>query len=47
MEGIIGKSKEENAALKQPFITNREFLQKRVMAGYEVALNLAGIDQKK
>lgn len=46
-KGIIGKSKEENAALKQPFIANREFLQKRVMAGYEVALNLAGIDQKK
>lgn len=43
-KGVIGKSKEENAALKRPFIENREMLQKRVVKAFEVAKNLPFVD---
>lgn len=43
-KGILGKSKDENAALKKPFIENREMLQKRIMKAFEVACNLPYVD---
>lgn len=43
-KGILGKSKEENAALKKPFIENREMLQKRVIKGFEAACHLSFVD---
>lgn len=39
-KGILGKSKDENATLKRPFVENREMLQKRVMNAFEVACRL-------
>lgn len=43
-KGILGKSKEENAALKRPFIENREKLQRRVIKAFEVASHLPFVD---
>lgn len=43
-KGVLGKSKEENVALKKPFIENREMLQKRVLKAYEVASHLPFVD---
>lgn len=43
-KGILGKSKEENTALKRPFVENREMLQKRVVKAYEVARSLPYVD---
>jgi dienelactone hydrolase len=36
-KGVIGKSKEENAALKAPFLEDRSLLQRRLLKGYEAA----------
>lgn len=46
-KGIIGKSKEENAALKKPFLEDRQFLQRRALKGFEQACRLpfANTDQ--
>ncbi len=41
---ILGKTKEENFALKAPFIRDRLFLQKRLRAGLTAAKELPGID---
>ena len=46
-KGILGKSKEENAALKRPFIENRQLLQKRVVTGFEVACSLPYVDSNQ
>lgn len=46
-KGVLGHSKKENAALKRPFIENREMLQKRVLKAYEVACHLPRIDAKR
>lgn len=43
-KGVLGNSKEENAALKRPFIENRQLLQKRVLRAYEVACTLPNVD---
>ena len=43
-KGVLGKSKEENAALKQPFIENRAMLQRRVLKAFEVASRLPFVD---
>lgn len=43
-KGILGKSKEENAALKKPFIEDRAMLQRRVLKAYEVATALPNVD---
>lgn len=45
--GVLGKSKEENAVLKKPFIQDRYLLQKRVLKGFEAASRLPYIDPKK
>ncbi len=46
-KGVVGKSKEENAALKQPFIEDRSLLQRRLLKGYEAACSLPHIDPEK
>lgn len=46
-KGILGKSKEENAALKQPFIADRGLLQRRVLKGFEIASTLPNVDTKR
>ncbi len=43
-KNVLGKSKEENAALKKPFIDDRSLLKRRVLKGYELAGSLAGVD---
>lgn len=43
-KGVLGKSAEENAALKRPFVENRELMLKRVLKAYEVARQLPFID---
>lgn len=45
--GVLGKSKEENAALKRPFIEDRRLLQKRALKGLEAASSLPYVDSKK
>ena len=46
-KGVLGKSKEENAALKSPFIQDRHLLQRRVFKGLEVASQLPYVDSQK
>jgi dienelactone hydrolase len=46
-KGILGKSKEQNAALKSPFIENRRLLQKRVVKAFEVACRLPYVDSSQ
>lgn len=46
-KGILGNSKEENSALKAPFIENREILQRRVLKGYEVATSLPFVEAQQ
>lgn len=46
-KGVIGKSKEENAALKKPFIDDRSFLQSRLLKGYETACTLPFVDASR
>lgn len=41
---ILGKSIEENSALKRPFIENRHLLQQRVVKSFEVASSLPYVD---
>lgn len=43
-KNVIGKTKEENAALKRPFIENRQLLQKRVIKAFDVASALPYVD---
>jgi dienelactone hydrolase len=35
-KGVVGKSKEENAALKKPFLENRSLLQRRLLKGLDI-----------
>lgn len=44
-QGVIGKSKEENAALKRPFIQDRFLLNRRVTKALEVASHLPYVDR--
>lgn len=46
-KGVLGKTKEENALLKKPFTENRYLLQKRVLKGFETAINLPFVDPTK
>ncbi len=46
-KGILGKSKEECAALKKPFLEDRRLLQRRLLKGYEAALSLPQVDSSR
>lgn len=46
-KGIIGKSKEENAFLKKPFIEDRHLLQRRVVKAFDVACSLPCVDESQ
>jgi dienelactone hydrolase len=46
-KNVIGKTKEENAALKRPFIENRQLLQKRVIKAFDVARTLPYVDSSR
>lgn len=46
-KGVLGKSKEENAALKKPFVKDRHLLQRRVLKGFETAASLPYVDSTK
>jgi dienelactone hydrolase len=46
-KNVMGKTKEENAALKRPFIENRQLLQKRVVKAFEVARALPYVDSSR
>ncbi len=46
-KGILGNSKEENAALKKPFMENRQLLLNRVIKGFETACSLPYVDSKR
>ncbi len=43
-KGVLGKSAEENAALKKPFVEDRKLLQRRVLKAFEVARQLPYVD---
>lgn len=45
--GVLGKSKEENAALKKPFMQDRQLLQRRVLKALEIATHLPNVDPKR
>lgn len=45
--GVLGKSKDENMALKKPFIQDRGLLQQRVLKGLEAACCLPYVDANK
>lgn len=45
-KGILGNSKDENAALKKPFLEDRSLLQKRLLKGFEMACSLPYVDPK-
>lgn len=44
-KGVLGRSKEENASLKRPFVEDPAFLRRRVLRGYEVACSLPYVDK--
>ncbi len=46
-KGVQGKSREENAALKKPFLEDRLLLLKRVTSGFEAAKNLPFVDPSR
>ncbi len=46
-KNILGKSKEENASLKAPFIADRALLQRRILKGYQIACSLPSADTSK
>jgi dienelactone hydrolase len=43
-KGILGNSKEENTALKKPFLDDRKLLQNRVLKAFEVVSQLPYVD---
>ena len=47
MYGVLGGSKEENAALKKPFVEDRQYLKKRLLSGYEAAAKLPFVDSSR
>lgn len=44
-KGVLGTSKEENLALKTPFLKDRHLLQRRLLAGFHTALELPYVDK--
>lgn len=47
MYGKLGRNKEENAALKQPFMDDRKMLLKTVLKGFDTALAFPFADKTK
>jgi dienelactone hydrolase len=43
-KGVLGQSKEQNAALKQPFLNDRKLLQTRVIKAWQVVSKLPYVD---
>jgi dienelactone hydrolase len=43
-KGILGRSKEQNAALKQPLVNDRKLLQDRVVKAWQVVSELPYVD---
>lgn len=46
-KGKLGQDNVEKAALMQPYIDNRNFLQQRMLAGLEMAKSVAQVDQEQ
>lgn len=46
-KGVLGKSKEENAALKKPFLEDRALLQRRVLKAFETVQSLPYVDSSR
>lgn len=46
-KGMIGKSNEESAALKKPFLEDRLLLKRRLLKAYEAACSLPYADREK
>jgi len=46
-KGVLGNSKEENAALKKPFIEDRYLLQSRLLKGFDKACTLPQVDSTR
>ncbi len=46
-KGVLGKSKEENIALKKPFLDDRTLLQKRLWQGFDAARALPYVDSSR
>jgi len=46
-KGVIGSDKEECTKLMSPFIEDRQLLQKRILAGYDMAKSLKFVDSNK
>ncbi len=46
-KGVIGKSKEENAQLMQPFIDDRKMLQQRMLKALDTATKLPPVNAEK
>jgi dienelactone hydrolase len=46
-KGVLGKSKEENAGLKKPFLEDRALLQRRLLRAFETVGSLPHVDPNK
>jgi dienelactone hydrolase len=46
-QGVLGKSKEENAQLMQPFMANRPLLQRRIKAALNAVKQLPWVDDSR
>jgi dienelactone hydrolase len=46
-KGVLGKDRDENARLMQPFLSDRTFLQARMMAALETARGLPPVDPSR
>jgi dienelactone hydrolase len=46
-KGVLGKSKEENARLKKPFLEDRALLQRRLLKALETVRSLPYVDPQK
>ena len=46
-KGVLGTSVEENTRLMSPFMENRNFLQQRLLAGYEALCQLPQVDKQR
>ncbi|MFI5334678.1 MAG: dienelactone hydrolase family protein [Chlamydiales bacterium] len=46
-KGVVGKSPDENAALKQPLLRDRQLLQKRLLTALDVASKLPNVDPNR
>jgi dienelactone hydrolase len=46
-KGVLGRSKEENLALKQPFLDDRRFLLRRIRAAFDVVKALPHVDSAR